>query len=490
MIQRYPVRVLIASLAVAFPAVGFSQGTAPAGVPAPGLAATAAPLGVGTLSPQAMKLLVSGIAFYPDPLIEQILAAAQDLPALHAAAREGAQPGASEALKTLARYPEILQQLDRHAANTARLGAAAKTQLADVWTAIDEVRADFAAFQQANANTEEDAGTSSSSSGTTGAATPVVRPYGAFVAGLLADDLVDELNNRVVVTTPAGTVVVTGNGTSGAVVAGETTLYGAAGAGTVTTSNGASVSGAGAVGGTVTTTENGASFTKNSAGVVVNNNTGAYAAGKRSTSGSVTQNADGSTSFSRSASTQTASSYGSSSVTHNSSGTVTGDGNGSFQGSTTIDSSHGDASVTTQAGNGQVTTTVTTDNGTKQYTAGDGQVQQENLPANGTSAERSAKSSSSSTSENRFQSWNEEQIRNGSRMLSESWGQLEQGRDAARSGFQRPTSDAGSFNNALNNALNGARSGASAHTPANVKPNVSGQRGGAPSRGGRGGRGR
>jgi hypothetical protein len=91
-------------------------------------------------------------------------------------------------------------------------------------------------------------------------------------------------------------------------------------------------------------------------------------------------NADGSTTVHRSGEGSASVPQNSAKWKHSGSGNYTGDGTGTYQGSTDVTSSKGNVSTQTSAGNGQATTSVTTDNGTKTYTAGDGQVQ--NAPAN------------------------------------------------------------------------------------------------------------
>ena len=73
------------------------------------------------LSEKALQLLVSGIAFYPDDVVADIFAVAQDMPTLHAAASGKMPQDASIELQRLARDPQILTQLDKYPATTARL---------------------------------------------------------------------------------------------------------------------------------------------------------------------------------------------------------------------------------------------------------------------------------------------------------------------------------------------------------------------------------
>lgn len=406
------------------------------------------------LSPRALEALVAGIAFYPDPIIEQILAASQAPAAIHeAVGKQGGDAGGSpknalasklkaraatelaggkasggdaaqRAVDALQAYPEVLRQLNEHLTLTARLGLAARTQLADVWGAIDEVREKFE---------RQAAGVAGAAAADAGggavAAGPAAAPYGAFVAGLLVDNVATELRTAYGTTAAGATVqggavtatgaqgsatagaatvagpqggTATGAGAAGAVTQGNTTKFGAAGAGTVTTPQGTSVSGAGGVKGQVTKSETGGTITKDSAGAVVNNSTGEYAAGTRSTTATAQQNADGSVSFSRDAATKMQSSYGQTSIQRSGDATFTGQGTGAATATTQIDSTRGDATVETTATKGQVTTAVETNQGTKTFTAGDGEIQ--NKPAGQTSSgEKSSgatsKSSGKATSE-------------------------------------------------------------------------------------------
>jgi len=168
------------------------------------------------LSPQALEALVSGIALYPDDVIAQILDAAQHPAALHQAALAVQQAGGPqsadrqagndarertptpESINDLAQYPDLLVRLDQHLELTTRLGQAALTQLADVWAAIDRVRAKAEASQQSQTqNSEPAADQSTDDSGVSSSAVyaPYPYPYGAFAAGMLADNVVGELRH-------------------------------------------------------------------------------------------------------------------------------------------------------------------------------------------------------------------------------------------------------------------------------------------------------
>lgn len=329
-----------------------------------------------SLSSQALEALVASVAFYSDRTIEQILAASQYPDAIHQAVKTGGQPPADAewppSVKALLTQREILLQLQENPVSTARLALAAKTQLADVWVAIDRVRT---SFQEAVANGEAD-GAATESVGTEG----IAYPSAAFIAGYWTAQVLDEIrvwhhsyvvttttaNSLHVITGPAGA---TGNG-SGVVTQtsiGNSAHTSAAAAGTVTTPAGTTIAGQGTATGTATQTENGAAYQHQAQGGVVSE-AGTFAAGSHSASGGYHVNADGSVDFGRSSHSSTASSYGSTDISHTGSGTYTGQGTGSYAGSTDIDSSHGDASVTTNIADGQAATTVTTSDGTQTHT--------------------------------------------------------------------------------------------------------------------------
>ncbi len=405
--------------------------------PAPQAAAPTQQADVPALSPQAMDALVAGIAFYPDQVIAQILEATQYPDAIaraldkNAIAAEGDELPAS--VQTLTASPEILRQLNDNPALTARLGLAARTQLAELWAAVDRVRQQFEA-NQPESNEAADAATA------TGTA-PIMYPTGAFVAGYWTSQVVDEIgawyvtaapimygDGAVVVTGPNGmTAVASGSGAAGAVQVGDTTYFGAAAQGTVATSNGTVVAGQGQVSGSATQNANGGSYQTNASGSV-SSNTGKHAEGTRSASGSYQNNADGSTTFNRNAHTQMSSNAGSTNIEHSGSGTVTGDGSGSYSGSTDIDSTHGDATINTTAGDGQVSTTVNTDKGEKTYTLGDGQVGGESTAASEratpSSSSRMARPQGSSSGSSRFAKAGNQQWQAASRSMADSWGSL------------------------------------------------------------------
>lgn len=96
---------------------------------------------VEPLSAEALEVLVAEIAVYSNPVVENVLAASQNPAALHEAANNAAPTQQwPPSLHGLLSYPGLLQQLDENLAFTARLGIASKTQLPDVWHAIDSVR--------------------------------------------------------------------------------------------------------------------------------------------------------------------------------------------------------------------------------------------------------------------------------------------------------------------------------------------------------------
>lgn len=370
---------------------------------------TAPPQVVQPLSPAAMDALVAGIAFYPDEIIAQILDASQYPDAISQAAESQGRPSADttwpESVKALGSHVEILQQLDQNAVITARLSLAARTQLEDVWRAVDRVRAQFQ--QQV-----EQAAADNVQSGQEAVVVQRVAGYpyptGAFVAGYWTAQVVDELQTwyqvaqpvvaagEAVVVGPNGnSAVISGAGAAGAVTMGDTTYYGAAGAGSVTTSNGTVVTGQGKVTGSATRSETGGSYQSNASGSV-KSSTGQYAEGNHRAAGSYTNNADGSVDFQRSADTNLNSSGGSSSITHTGSGTYTGQGTGSYEGSTDVQSTRGNVSVETSASDGQVNSTITSGQGEHSVTLGDGQVGQTSSAAASKSAPRSGTWSASS----------------------------------------------------------------------------------------------
>jgi hypothetical protein len=331
-----------------------------------------------SLSSQALEALVASVAFYSDRTIEQILAASQYPDAIHQAVKTGGQPPADAewppSVKALLTQPEILLQLQENPVSTARLALAAKTQLAEVWAAIDRVRTNY---QEAVANGEAD-GTATESVGTEG----IAYPSAAFIAGYWTAQVLDEIrvwhHSYVVTTTTANSVHVTtgpaGATGNGAGVVTQTSIgnsahISAAAAGTVTTPAGTTIAGQGTATGTATQTESGAAYHHQAQGAVVSE-AGTFAAGSHSASGGYHVNADGSVDFGRTSHSSTNSSYGSTDISHSGSGSFTGQGSGDYAGSTDIDSSHGDASVTTNIADGQAATTVTTSDGTQTHTWG------------------------------------------------------------------------------------------------------------------------
>jgi len=465
------------------------------------------PAPVESLSPAALEALVSGVALYPDPLVEQILRAARNPLALHQAAeaQRGELPAEVAALASgdesvdyLKQYPEVLSQLDEQLALTARLGVAYRTQPQDVWAAIANVRAAYDAAL-AEQTAPETADESSGGGISSGAAYPV---YGGWVSrSLLAAGAIHELNeyrydayaNPVAQTTtyvgPNGqTATVTSAGVSGQATVGDTTYFGAAGAGTATGPQGQSVTAAGSVHGSATETSNGVQVQTQASGAYATS-TGAAGIGTRSGSTAVTQNADGSTSWDHSASGQATGTNGSASYQHTGEGTVTGDGTGSYQGSTTVNANGNSATSSTTAGNGQATTTVTNNNTgeSKTYTAGDGQI--ENAPTQSSEAARSQQASGARD----WSQMSREQISQASQAMKQSWGELgNQVRGASPSNAAAQRGKASSAAGALKErgASTGARTGGAKKSQfSGTQRSSRGSQGRPAGGGGRGGRG-
>lgn len=195
-------------------ALAGAQGPAQAQVPP---SATAPQPAVDLLSPQALQVLVAGVALYPDPVIEQVLAAAQDPVSLHQGAQQLSpattnevdqllRANLSESVRYLQQYPELLRQLDAQLPQTARLGVAAKTQTQDVWNAIDAVRAQAEPAASAEpAAAAPSSGDAASSAGSSGFAYPV--PVGVIHPGWLAPLIINEAREA-----HAGQVNITANG--------------------------------------------------------------------------------------------------------------------------------------------------------------------------------------------------------------------------------------------------------------------------------------
>jgi len=554
-----------------------------------------------SLSPAALDTLVSGIALYPDPVIEQILDATQHPAALRQAvgesprlARRFAQQveiPVPESVRFLSQYPELLQQLNEHLVLTARLGQAAKQQLQDVWDAIDRVRAQIE--QQASevaADGATETATETVAAGVAGVYAPYVTAAGVVARGYRTPLVVNELygpygaaavttttttasgahgsgtQTTTTTTLPSGATVeqstgsasatgprggtaeTTGSSTTVTGPAGTTTVgagsasttYTGPAGGTATTSregagikyqngdttavagvgqktitgpegNSATVSGGGTA--SVTQTANGATFNSAATGTV-STNTGVDAAGTRTGSGSVTNNADGSTTLNRNADTSLSGQNGSADISRSSTATANGDGTGSYSGQTSINSSKGSAEIATQAGNQQLSTTVTTDNGSKTYTAGDGQIQ--NAPQGNSRQSSSLQQSSSGdpstqpvtesgardrspfsrqTAENsgagqnrrtngtsRYSAMNLQQIDAAHQALSHNWNQLNQQRGSMQT--RRPAPSDGSSNGARPHPQTAPRSGFNRGQPARQGAG----RGGFGGRGGRPGR--
>ena len=385
-----------------------------------------------SLSPEALEALVSGIALYPDAVVEQALAASFDPQGLRAAAELSPQQFQQQASQfdpgvqyLYAKEPALLDQMNQHLTLTARLGIAAQTQLDDVWAAVDCVREKYAAAQGSDESASEDpaadgyAGESYSSGG-------AAYPAGAFAAGLVAGNVWQEIyrgypyhayypHTTTYIGPNGGTVT---GGSQGVVYQnGNTTIGGKSGTAVVEGPNGTTgvVHGQGVAG--ATTSGNTTTFGSAASGSAATSN-GLYAAGAHQGSGQVTTNPDGSTTFNRNATSGVTSNYGTTVVDHSGSGTYTGQGTGSYNGSTDIYSTHGDASVSSTAGGGQASTTVTTQNNSQTFTAGDGQ-----LGSTSGSTARTARPTGSQSGAN---SWvNSLGSSQRQRLSSQTWGQMD-----------------------------------------------------------------
>ncbi len=139
---------LLAALSVAFACAAQAQDpTAPAATPSP---AASAPQPAPAIAENELESLVSPIALDPDPLVALILSGSTMPSVIVQAAgvvKTGmltedinAQPW-DASVKGLAHYPEILHWLAQNVDWTASLGAAVRTQQADVMHAIQQLRA-------------------------------------------------------------------------------------------------------------------------------------------------------------------------------------------------------------------------------------------------------------------------------------------------------------------------------------------------------------
>jgi hypothetical protein len=102
------------------------------------------------LSQAALEALVTGVALYPDPLLNHILDAAQHPAELRQAAMaldldDETDPRWPASVRQLTQHSELVEHLDRCILLTARLGTAMQRQPDDVWQAIDNVRSQVAA---------------------------------------------------------------------------------------------------------------------------------------------------------------------------------------------------------------------------------------------------------------------------------------------------------------------------------------------------------
>jgi len=170
--------------------VTFWAATAPAQQPANSAAAPSPPAQIFT--PGALESLVGPIAFYPDSVVELVLDAAQNPPAIEAAAHSPAGSFQRSVLQLQQQEPTLLAQLDQQLAATTQLGVAARVQLTDVWAAVDRVRAKHsAALTLPTTTAASTAATTPASTAapTTSAASPATNApvTGAFIAGALSN---------------------------------------------------------------------------------------------------------------------------------------------------------------------------------------------------------------------------------------------------------------------------------------------------------------
>ena len=378
---------------------------------------------VEQLSPEALDALVAGVAFYPDEVVEQALAAAFHPSAIRQAAalnnQQFQQVKSSFATSIVylhERQPALLEQLNTHLELTARLGLAAQTQLEDVWAAVDRVREQYAA------SAEQQPEESFASSGV-GYAYPA---YGGFVAGLIVDDVLNELYYATTGTTyvgpHGGTVTTAGE----VVVYDSTYTTAAAGQGSATaTGPGGTTAEINAQGVAGATTYGDTTYFGSTGSGTASTSNGFYGQGSHQGEGSVTTHADGSNSFQRDGQTSLSSTYGSTDISHTGRGTASGHAPRTAAGST-----HGDVSTATHASGGQATTTVTTENGQQTFIAGDGQI------TAGSSADSAARTGPSRTTTSRpnaststASSWlnglNASQRNATQNAMAQAWGDLE-----------------------------------------------------------------
>lgn len=401
------------------------------------------------LSPSALEMLVVGVALYPDPLLEQVLDASMHPLALERATAPkvglGLRSKLSEAVGTtpssivyLQDWPDVLSALSENKVMTARLGVAYRFQKEDVWAAIQSVRAKVAQNAAVRGSTDSGPppGVVVDSSTVVPDPDVYVDALGVVAVTMESDPVVvaeiESLDSVVIAT--SGSIegeFTTIDGVSGSVSGTNGTTTGGVkgGAAVVTGPNGQTVAMGGVAGGSITQTEDGATWQSKAVGGAVNTSTGDYVAGAHSGSGSVSQNEDGSVDWSRDAANAVVSSAGATTMEHHGDAHITGDGSGSYDGSTSVDSTHGSFSTDTHASDGQVSTTVTQGNGSQTtYTAGDGQV--ENSPkstsssatrSSGSTSERGSRASGSSASgSSRFGSGSERAVSSGSRSAHSS----------------------------------------------------------------------
>ncbi len=481
---------------------------------------------VPKFSTVALETLVGGIALYPDPLIEQILDAAQNPGAIELAAdpRRAATADLPESVVALQRYPEVLKRLATHLPNTTLLGIAAKHQLEDVWTAIESVRGKVDAAMAEGRNAESQPvptqtggttpaapygvpwvaaarrvaavavaplavaelqsayvaatgtaypATQTAAAGTGATTTTVTGPEGQTATIQSAGGGVTYQNGTTSAAAGAGAKQVTGpngntvSGAGGAVAGkttnGNTTQAGAAGAGVVVTPNGTKVAGAGAAGGQVTKTDTGATYNTQAAGGVATSN-GTGGVGTREASGSVNKSGSGVTT-SRNVETSLDTTAGSIDVSREKEKNLTGDGNGSASKTNSVTTGAGTATVETDITKDGITKTVTTPEGTKSETFADGEPK-----TNSTRSPQASSSRSQSTnnlkgmqSSSRYRQMNDQQIAAANQSLDAHWGGVQQ---QARQNNSQPSILKPNANHGSKNAPSTQRS----HQPHQTAP--------------------
>lgn len=314
------------------------------------------------LSAASLELLASGIALYPDPVLEQIIAAAQHPAAVQRAAcsspnlptmRRTQPPLPETVAKLKADHPEALRTLAEQPGLTALLGLAARRQPDELRAAVAKVRGDVETrWTLVSAEGEVELGA----------------VVGQVVAGYLQNEAaVAELNLQAsALQGDAGSEPsVTQQGTGKSI---DQTYAGPQG-------GSATVQGAGQGSITQTPTKTLLSGEVSGTGTVTGPG-GKSASAAGSASGTATQQGDSTTVQGSGQGSATGPNGQTKSASGSMSGMVTTnpDGTKSYQGSGTVTTDKGTANANTTVGEGQASTTVTTGQGSKTYTAGDGQV--------------------------------------------------------------------------------------------------------------------